>query len=295
MIRNGSTVARRIIVDGRRYTASARKPVVEFRELLLLPSLNADFIDRLQHKARAFGSTKMRNSHLVCCLLIILLCHYSSAYVPPEIRQRWKERGYRYEDAISTIEECAEKGANTAENKELFWAIKFIDRFANSDIYDSMEKRKALMDRSNGSWELRLACNSDKDVEFYPHPEFRAFATAFSTITDEYFGKGISTKDNGFCFVALGGPSDRDIKRRQVFMEYDDYFINGKQVPGWDLSYYIRGYQRNWYPAERNRPRLGFTVICTTDKVMVVRGSKTGGIAIFRKIAEDMGPVAFGA
>ncbi|KAL3906642.1 MAG: hypothetical protein SGILL_009187 [Bacillariaceae sp.] len=246
------------------------------------------------------SNTMRKWQQIGSCLLFVALQTFraptiSLAFVPPEIRQRWKDTGYSYDDAVATIEHCAETGANTVENKELFWAVKFIDRFANSNIYTDMDQRQALMDRSNGSWELRLACNSDKDEEFYPHPEFRSLATAFSCITEDYFGKGISTKDNGFCFVALGGPSDRNVKRRQVFMEYDDYFINGNQVPGWDLSYYIRGYQRNWYPAERNRPRLGFTVICTTDKVMVVRGSKTGGMAIFRKINEDMGPVAFGS
>ena len=68
----------------------------------------------------------------------------------------------------------------------------------------------------------------------------------------------------------------------------------GRQVPGWDLSYYIRGYQRKWVPAEQNRPKLAFTVILATDKVLVVRGSKTGGIAIFRKIDQDMTSPAYG-
>jgi hypothetical protein len=108
----------------------------------------------------------------------------------------------------------------------MFCAVKFLDRFANQH-YETQEEREELLKRANGSWELRLAANSDKDEEFYPHPEFCAFATAFTTVTDDYFGKGIGTKDNGFCFVALGGPSTRNIDRRQVFMDYEDYFING--------------------------------------------------------------------
>jgi hypothetical protein len=236
-----------------------------------------------------------RYCRFLLCSIVVGFYPTSTSYVPSEIRKRWKDTGYKYEDAIATIEECAEIGKSTNEKKELFWAVKFIDRFANVDIYDTFDKRKALLERSNGSWELRLACNSDKDEEFYPHPEFRSLATAFSTVSEDYFGKGIGTKDNGFCFVALGGPSGRNITRRQVFMNYEDYFINGRQVPGWDLSYYIRGYERSWYPAERTRPKLAFTVICATDKAMAVRGSKTGGLAIFRKIPKDMTPVAFGS
>lgn len=74
----------------------------------------------------------------------------------------------------------------------------------------------------------------------------------------------------------------------------DHLHTQGRQVPGWDLSYYVRGYERNWYPAERKRPKLAFTVVFATDKAMAVRGSKTGGAAIFRKIPEDMSEVAYG-
>ena len=125
------------------------------------------------------------------------------------------------------IEDCAERGTNTAKNKnELFWAVKFVDRHANQLFYQDLTCRKKLLDRCNGSWELRLACNSDKDCEFYPHPEFRSFAMAFTTVSDTYFGKGISTNDKDYCFVALAGPSTRNYWRQQVFMNYEDFFIN---------------------------------------------------------------------
>mmetsp|Transcript_7318 Transcript_7318/g.12750 ORF Transcript_7318/g.12750 Transcript_7318/m.12750 type:complete len:250 (-) Transcript_7318:1904-2653(-) len=244
---------------------------------------------------------KRRNSSAVwavCSCIVALILDDASfsarAFVPSDVRQRWVDTGYKADDAIALIEQCAQTGQSPQPDpKELFWAVKFLDRFAN-DIYGDLETRKSLLDRTNGSWELRLACNTDRDEEFYPHPEFRSFATAFSTVQDDYFGKGISTKDKAFCFVALAGPSTRIPKRRQVFMNYEDYFINGNQVPGWDLSYYLRGFQRNSNAAERDRPVLAFTVICATDTALAVRGSKTGGLAIFRRI-EDMSGIAFGA
>lgn len=128
------------------------------------------------------------------------------------------------DDAIVTIEDCATAGKATEAKTELFWAVKFIDRYANK-LYDTTEKRKELLDRSNGSWELRLALNSDKDLDFYPHPEFRALAMAFTTVSDSYFGKGIATNDKGFCFVALAGPSTRHVARRQVFMNYEGRWV----------------------------------------------------------------------
>jgi hypothetical protein len=148
-------------------------------------------------------------------LLILLLADIITGYVPPHIRQRWIDRNYTPQDAIALIEECAERGKNIVRHDDddddevddpqnLFFAVKFLDRYANQQ-YDTFQKKEELLTTANGSWELRLACDSDKDYEFYPHPEFRAIAMAFSTVSDEYFGKGIATNDGGFCFVALGG------------------------------------------------------------------------------------------
>jgi len=229
------------------------------------------------------------------------------AYVPMSVREMYKTPEYTYEKCVKLMEEYAEIGQNTNgdDPSELWWAFKYVDRNAN-DFYKTVEDRKALMDRCYGSWELRLACNDDRDLEFYPHPEFRSFATAFTTVAPDYFGKGISSVDRGFCFVALAGPTGRSVKRRQVYMDYEDYYINGQQVPGWDLSYYLRGWKRTAQggqsdsfagtvsEAEKKRPKLAFTVIFATDKAMAVRGSKTGGVAIFRKIPEDMTEVAYG-
>ncbi|KAL3945326.1 MAG: hypothetical protein SGBAC_000602 [Bacillariaceae sp.] len=110
---------------------------------------------------------------------------------------------------------------------------------------------------------------------------------------DNYFGKGIASSPE-FSYVALGGPSKVNERTRQLYMDYNDFYINGQQVFGWDLSYFMRGYARNWYSIERNRPPLAFTLIGVTEKIMVVRGSKTGGMAIFRRIDGDMREVAYG-
>lgn len=212
---------------------------------------------------------------------------YSLAYVSPEIKKRWAN-GYTLDQALETIDLATKKGKDLPD---LFCAVKYADRFANDLYRDSKEQ---LMQKTMGSWELRLALNSDRDVNFYPHPEFRAFAMAFCIVSDEYFGKGIAP-DATFCFVALGGPSKRNIKRRQVVMSYEDYYINGRQVPGWDLSYYLRGYAQQWTGGgSTKRELLAFTVIACTDISLVVRGSKTGGIAIFRRRPEDFAPSAFG-
>ena len=56
----------------------------------------------------------------------------------------------------------------------------------------------------------------------------------------------------------------------------------------------MRGYARNWYESTRKRPPLAFTLIGANDNVLIVRGSKTGGMAIFLRMKEDMTGPAYG-
>lgn len=212
------------------------------------------------------------------------------AFVPAEVRQRWKETDYSIDDAIKTIHESVEK--QEEEDYELYYATRYIDRIAHK-LYNKTEK-EALYERSKGSWELRLAYeDSRKDLNFYPYPDFREFAMAYIMIDDEYFGKGIAASPS-FSFVAMGGPCKAIPQKRQVYMDYQDFYINGRAIPEWDLSYFMRGYARNWYAIERKRPPLAFTLIAVTDKALVVRGSKTGGMAVFRRVEEDMREVSYG-
>lgn len=142
--------------------------------------------------------------------------------------------------------------------------------------------------------ELRMAYEDSKSQIFFPYPDFRDFAMAFIMVEKEYFGKGIA-KDSFFCFVAMGGPAHFNERTRQLYMNYEDFYISGRAVPDWDLSYFMRGYARNWYESTRKRPPLAFTLIGATDKVLIVRGSKTGGMAIFRKIKRDMRTISYGS
>lgn len=214
------------------------------------------------------------------------LCH---SFISPSLKEKWIKEGYDLEKAITTIEDCAEVG----ENKEdLYGAVRFIDRNAHK-LYSDHQQRKSLWERSLGSWELRLAYDDARNEEFYPYPDFRDFAIAYVMISPDYFGKGIA-KGPSFSFVAMGGPSTFSLRKRQVFMDYEDFYISGNIMPDWDLSYFMRGYARNWYNTERKRPPLAFTMIAASDKILLVRGSKTGGMAIFRRIQEDMEPVSYG-
>lgn len=108
------------------------------------------------------------HSALLLLVLWCVVCTFSSdvtAYVSPAIKQRWKA-GFAEKDATDVIEACIEEGY---ENEDLFCAVKYMDRFAN-DIYRDPAKKQSLMDKTKGSWELRLALNDDRDQSFYPHP-----------------------------------------------------------------------------------------------------------------------------
>lgn len=209
--------------------------------------------------------------------------------MPQALKEKWKAEGYNLDKAVQTIEECAEAGE---DQEDLYGAVRFIDRNAH-EIYSDPKAKEALWERAQGSWELRLAYDDARNQEFYPYPDFRDFAMAYIMISPDYFGKGIA-KGPSFSFVAMGGPSQWINRKRQVYMDYQDFYISGNCVPDWDLSYFMRGYARNWYAKERKRPPLAFTLIAASDDVLLVRGSKTGGMAIFRRIQEDMEPVSYG-
>eukprot|EP00980_Cylindrotheca_fusiformis_P031717 scaffold26851_cov186-Cylindrotheca_fusiformis.AAC.2 len=236
----------------------------------------------------------MRSSTILSLPYLAFLTRVCLGYVPQEILQQWKQDKYGMRDALKTIEERAPERFN--EDRELYYAVRYIDRNGHL-FYSSQEERDALWEKANGSWELLMGYEDPKkDLDFIPYPDFRDFAMAFVIIDtdDNYFGKGIASNPD-FSFVAMGGPSKVNERTRQLYMDYQDFYISGQQVYGWDLSYFMRGYARNWYSIERNRPPLAFTLIGVTDKILVVRGSKTGGMAIFRRLNADMRESAYGS
>jgi len=202
--------------------------------------------------------------------------------------ESWKRGEYSMDQAIAKIEERAEAGE---PDEELNNAVRYVDRHAHK-LY-SRDDKDELWKKAQGSWELRLGAESGQARRFVVYPDFRALAMAYVTVEEDYFGKGIAQNPE-FVYVAMGGPSKWNPRTRQFFMNYEDFFLNGRHVPDWDLSYFMRGYARNWYSSKRVRPPLAFTIIACNDKVLVVRGSKTGGMAIFRRIPQDMTVPAYG-
>jgi len=233
---------------------------------------------------------------VVLCQLLASTCLLPccSAYVPQEIKARWKKEGYSLDQAMKTIEEAAEAGEDNSNN-ELYYAVRYVDRHAHL-LYKDSGVKEDLFQKAHGSWELRLAYEEPHNMNFIPYPDFRDYAMAFVMVEDDYFGKGIA-QNPFFCFVAMGGPAGFNLRTRQLYMDYEDFYISGQQTPEWDMSYFTRGYAQEWMEnrKKKGRPPLAFTLIAASDKAMCVRGSKTGGMAIFRRLEEDMRPVAYGA
>jgi hypothetical protein len=240
--------------------------------------------------AKSSWLTLMTSRQLLVVFALLCSVYGCQAYVPQEIQARWRTEEYDVNQALATIEKCADRGENT---DELYGAVRYIDRNAHK-LYANPDLRKDLFDKAKGSWELRLAYEDSRNQYFYPYPDFRDFAMAVVTIEDSYFGKGIAQTRFFFC-VAMGGPASFNEKTRQLCMNYENFYISGNAVPDWDLSYFMRGYERNWVSEKRKRPKLAFTLIGCTDHALVVRGSKTGGMAIFRRLQHDMRPAAYGS
>lgn len=77
-------------------------------------------------------------------------------------------------------------------------------------------------------------------------------------------------------------------------MDYEYFCSNGRAVLGFDLCYFMRGEKRNWVAAARTKPKLASSIVSVTDESIVLRHNKTGGMAIFRRIQDDMRACAYG-
>ena len=169
-----------------------------------------------------------------------LMIKISQAYVPPEIQQKWKDEQFDMKQALKVIEDRAPQ--RFSEDRELYYAVRYIDRNGHK-FYNNQQERDELWDMANGSWELLMGYEDPrKDLDFIPYPDFKDFAMAYVIVdtADNYFGKGIASSPE-FSFVAMGGPSKVNERTRQLYMDYQDFYINGQQVLGWDLSYFMRG------------------------------------------------------
>ena len=180
-----------------------------------------------------------------------------SCYIPPEIKQRWASPEYDVNKALKTIEERAP--LRIENDYELYYASRYIDRSGHL-FYRTDNDRAQLWEKAEGSWELLMGYEDPRNDQFFvPYPDFRDFAMAFIIINnkDNYFGKGIasspefSVRTGGQhsiiwfieedCslftflsgqFVAMGGPSKVNAKTRQLYMDYQDFYINGQEFPG---------------------------------------------------------------
>ena len=73
--------------------------------------------------------------------------------VPKEMQEKWVTENFTIDKALKIIEKHAK---SREDSEELYSAVRFIDRNAHK-LY-SEEDRKALYERSKGSWEVRLFC-----------------------------------------------------------------------------------------------------------------------------------------
>jgi len=155
-------------------------------------------------------------------VLSLTLIATTNAFIPDAVRQKWNNN-YSLEEAMKTIGAAAER--QDEEDFDLYYATRYIDRIAHK-LY-SHDDKLAMWEKAKGSWELRLAYqDSRKDLYFYPYPDFREFAMAYIMIDDDYFGKGIASSPT-FSFCAMGGPCKQVIEKRQLYMDYQDFYING--------------------------------------------------------------------
>jgi len=195
-----------------------------------------------------------------------------------------------YEEAMEIIDQCS-KTSSPSDN--LYDAVKYIDRNANTLIYPNVKAREDMWSNAFGSWKLVLATGGGRYTTFKPIPKP---LFAFARIDEVNFGNGIGLNED-VILLSLLGPHEFGAKRRQMKICIDDMYITGKNVTN-ALPKFISagmlglGKRPGDYSGKKGDRIPAFTIIASSESSLVARGG-TGGVAIWTRLKKDIQTAAY--
>ena len=232
----------------------------------------------------------MKSSQFTAACTILALIDCGSGFSPKRRNTRSQTRvapcaAVRiegYDEAFGIIDQCAIAGE---PSKHLYDAVRHIDRNALK-IYPGQDEKDALWERAHGSWKLQLGAGGGKYRTFKPVPVF-----AFAMVDEVNFGNGVGFGESNIV-LSLLGPHSFNVKRRQMVIAIDDLYLFGAKVTNKVPRFIGDGMGLGKSPEDMKRPPA-FTFIGASDSALIARGG-TGGIAIWKRISDDIRPAAYG-
>lgn len=192
-----------------------------------------------------------------------------------------------YEEAFRIIDDCAvsEKASDI-----VYEAVHFLEKNSYR-LYRHQKEADDLWNRAHGSWKLVLSTGGAKCNSFHPPPVFLPFS--FAMISDKNFGNGIGLHED-VIWLSLLHKHHYNAKLRRMVVTMGDIYIGGNKVteilPRCMRDAINVGKQPEDYD---EKPPPTFVIIGASDKALVARGNQSGGLAIWRRLPEDIRTVAY--
>jgi len=194
-----------------------------------------------------------------------------------------------YESALSLIDNCAvtEKSA-----EGLYEAARLIERDAHK-FYSDMSDKEALWERAQGSWKLILSTRNPK-ARFFQSPSYN-FPFSFAMISGDYFGNGFGINEK-MVFVSVLQKHYFNPKIRQMVVTVKDIYLGGRKATDLFPAFIKDAINLGKTPEDFAEERIrapAFTLVCATENALVARGNISGAIVIWKRLKEDLKPIAY--
>ena len=198
-----------------------------------------------------------------------------------------REKIHSYEEAFRIIDDCA---ASEGASDSVYDAVRFLERNSYC-LYRDPQEADALWGRAHGSWKLVLSTGGAKCDSFHPPPSFIPFS--FAMISDNNFGNGIGWHEHSI-WLSLLHKHHYNARYRRMVVTITDVYIGGRKITE-SLPRLVRdalnvGKQPEDYD---KKPPPTFVIIGASDSALVARGNQSGGLAIWRRLPEDIRRVAY--
>jgi hypothetical protein len=153
------------------------------------------------------------------------------------------------------------------------------------------ECNQALWTKCQGSWQLLASTGSADSHRFSTPPKFLP-PFQFAMIDDVHFGNGIGWGPPHIILLAFLQTHQWDPSTQNLQVAIQDVYLSGRKyrIPSW-LRVEQQGAQQKSSPPP---PPPTFHIVGASDHVLLARGNRSGGIALWKRLPYDMRPLAFG-
>jgi hypothetical protein len=195
-----------------------------------------------------------------------------------------------YEAAFRVIDDCA---AKEEPSERLSEAVRYIE-VKGYNIYPDLASKLALWNQAHGSWKLVLVTGSAKCHSFHPPRRLPFLSFSYAMIDDLNFGNGIGPNEQSI-WLSFLHKHMFEPKIRHMIVLVEDIFLFGikatHMIPTFLCDWLNLGKTPEDFGKEDRPPT--FVIVGASKKALIARGNRSGGLAIWSRMQNDIRPVAY--